>query len=164
MFAVYADFDPKIEHFLNAEVPLLRPRAHSNLRSGNHFANRNPQIPEIAITLIALQFAAFSLTAAYLAFSCAMLHHRNQISWEALVSRLHSAWLDAASPHGVPALASGRSASWSAWRDAGTLLQLANFADRHSFAIDPAILATLRADAAHLRFAALRSLIRPRGF
>jgi hypothetical protein len=140
---------------------LRPPQARSNLRSGNHFAYRTGkrQIAEIAITLIALQFAAFTVTAAYLAFSVVMLHRRNQVSLESLSSRLDPAWLAGGSVR-VANRASDRSASWSAFRDAGILLQMADFADRNDCAIDPSLLASLRADAIRMRFEVLNSFFR----
>jgi hypothetical protein len=138
---------------------------HSNLRNGGHFAYRPTQIsvPEIAITLITVQFAGFTMIAAYLAFSVAMLHRRNQVSWESLSSRIDRTWL-------APALHSGGSARvaapgadgprrWSAFRTAGVLMQMADYADRNGCAVDPSVLAALRADAIRMRVASLRSRV-----
>jgi hypothetical protein len=106
----------------------------------------------------------FTLTAAYLAFSVAALHRRNQLSWETLSSRLHPAWISGAMPVSssarVAVLASDRSARWSAFRDAGVLMQMADYADRNGIAGDPSVLASLRADAIRMRFAVLQSLVR----
>lgn len=115
---------------------------------------------EIKIAPLVIQFAAFAVTAGYLVLSAAMLHRRNQLSWESLLSRLHPAWL---APHSAPAsaLMSAPSMCLSAFRDAGVLMQMAGFADRHSSGIDPSIIASLYAEAVQMRFAGLRSLVRP---
>jgi hypothetical protein len=153
---------PEIERFIDAEVALRPPLTSSNLRSGQHFAYRTGkrQIAEIAITLIALQSAAFTLTAAYLVFSAVMLHRRNQLSWDSLSSRLHPAWASTryAAPFG--AIAADRSALWSAFRDAGVLMQMADYADRNGVAVDRSVVASMRADAIRIRFAVLQSFLR----
>jgi hypothetical protein len=103
------------------------------------------------------------MIAAYLAFSAAALHRRNQVSWESLSSRLDPAWLAPAMPVSESArfavLATDRAARWSAFRNAGVLMQMADFADRNSSAIDPSVLASLRADAIRMRFAVLYSFV-----
>jgi hypothetical protein len=99
------------------------------------------------------------MTAAYLTASAVMLHRRNQLSWESLSSRLHPAW----SSGGYAPLvvnASDCSTRWSAFRDAGVLVQMADFADRNGSAIDPSLLASLRADAIRMRFGVLNSFFR----
>jgi hypothetical protein len=153
-------------HVLDAEVALPPFPPRFNLRNGGDFANRPTQLsdPEITITLIALQFAVFTLTAAYLAFSAATLHRRNQVSWQSLSSRLQPSWISEAMPVSssarVAVLASDRSARWSAFRDAGILMQMADYADRNGIAVDPSVLASLRADAIRMRFAVLRPFVR----
>ncbi|HMG86928.1 MAG TPA: hypothetical protein VK574_14445 [Terracidiphilus sp.] len=99
------------------------------------------------------------MTAAYLTFSAATLHRRNQLSWESLSSRLQPAWSVSSSAR-VAVLASDRSARWSAFRDAGVLMQMADYADRNGVAVDPSVLASLRADAIRMRFAVLQSFVR----
>jgi hypothetical protein len=103
------------------------------------------------------------MIAAYLGFSAAALHRRNQLSWESLSSRLDPAWLAPAMAVSesarVAVLASDRSARWSAFRNAGVLMQMADFADRNSSALDPSVLASLRADAIRMRFAVLYSFV-----
>ena len=154
-------FQPKIEHLVDAEVALRRSPSGSNLRGGGNSVYRPTQcsVPEDTITLIAFQFAAFTLIAAYLAFSVATLHRRNQVSWESLSSRLDPAWSLAGSA-GVAVLASDRSVRWSAFRNAGVLMQMADYADRNGTAIDPSVLSSLRADAIRMRIAVLQSLVR----
>ena len=93
------------------------------------------------------------MIAAYLAFSVAMLHRCNQLAWQSLSSRIDQAWL-------APALASCGSARWSAFRSAGVLMQMADYADRNGGAVDPSVLASLRADAIRIRVAALHSHVR----
>ncbi len=103
----------------------------------------------------------FTLTAAYLAFSVVALHRRNQLSWESLSSRLHPAWISGAMPVSSSArVAADRSARWSAFRDAGVLMQMADYADRNGIAVDPSVLASLRSDAIRMRFAVLHAFVR----
>lgn len=99
------------------------------------------------------------MTAAYLAFSAVVLHRRNQLSWESLTSRLHPAWSSGGYAP-VAAIASDRFGRWSAFREAGVLMHMADFADRNGSAIDPSVLASLRVDAIRLRFAVLQSFLR----
>jgi hypothetical protein len=154
-----------IAHVLDAEVALPPTQSRFTLRNGGDFACRPTRLSglETTIALIALQFALFAMIAAYLAFSAATLHRRNRVSWESLSSRLDPARLAPAMAVSesarVAVLASDRSARWSAFRDAGVLMQMADFADRNSSAIDPSALASLRADAIRMRFAVLYSFV-----
>jgi hypothetical protein len=151
----------KIAHLIDAEVALSHSHSRFNLRSGRSFAYPSTQLsgPEITINLIAFQFAMFTLTAAYLAFSVAALHRRNQVSWESLSSRLHPASSISRSAR-VAVLASDWSTRWSAFRDAGVVMQMADYAERNGLAVDPSELASLRADAIRMRFGVLHAFIR----
>lgn len=155
-------FDPKIKHFVDAEVALPPFPSRFNLRNGGDFAYRLTRLSglEITITPIAFQFAGFTMIATYLAFSVAMLHRRNQLSWQSLSSRIDQAWLVPSDGSArVAAPASDRSARWSAFRTAGVLMQMADYADRNGGAVDPSVLASLRADAIRIRVAALYSRV-----
>ena len=103
------------------------------------------------------------MISAYLAFSVAMLHRRNQLSWESMSSRIDQAWMAPAFASGgfarVATPAADRSARWSAIRTAGVLMQMADYADRNGCAVDPSVLACLRADAIRMRVAALLSRV-----
>ncbi|HEV2472629.1 MAG TPA: hypothetical protein VGS41_08200 [Chthonomonadales bacterium] len=99
------------------------------------------------------------MAAAYLAFSAAALHRRNQLSWESLSSRLHPGWAVDGSAR-VAVVASERSARWSAFRNAGVLMQMLDIADRSGCVIDQSVLSSLRNDAIRMRMAVLRSFVR----
>ncbi len=96
-------FVPKSAHLIDAEVALSPPPTRFNLRSGQNFRLSFDATPNRGNHDHSdrIQFAIFTLTAAYLAFSVVTLHRRNQLSWESLSSRLHPAW----SPRATPAVA-----------------------------------------------------------
>jgi hypothetical protein len=114
-------------------------------------AARLNSLSEITILLIALQFAAFITIATYLTSVAFAMHRRNRSSWTSLVSQLHPAW--SAERVRIPERLADRS---RLFRDAGILMQMADFAERNGSAIPPATLASLREDAVRLRLAVLR--------
>jgi hypothetical protein len=106
--------------------------------------------------LIPLQLAAFSLTALYMFRRCSELHARNRRSWDEIVSRLSPAWKCAKplQPGDSAPLAAAR--LWTVYRDAGVMMELADYADRHGR--DSSSVQELRFTALSLRFTALRAL------
>lgn len=120
--------------------------------------------------IVALQIAVVVLVALFLGWSGLRAARRNRQSWESMLARLRRNWHDCAisahfpwkeglsvSPdenwkciHGVRGL-------WAMYRNAGVMLELANFAARHVGA-DPAVLNTLREDAIQIRLAALQAI------
>jgi len=106
--------------------------------------------------LIPLQLAAFALTAFYMYRRWSELHARNRRSWQQIVSRLSPAWKGAVplQPGDIAPLAAA--GLWTVYRDAGVMMELADYADRHGR--DSSSVQELRFTALSLRFAALRAL------
>jgi len=108
------------------------------------------------------------MIALYLGNFAAEQQRRNQQSWESLVGRLHQAWHAGGSGSGA-AIATGRRELWAAYRDAGVIMQMADFAERNSGGLDPSLelsfdpsfLKALRADAIQVRLAVLKAVARP---
>ena len=100
----------------------------------------------------------------YLGYWRVELRRRNLQSWESLVVRLDPAWGEA----GVgiskgPAEMSSQSARglWLMHRDAGIMLQIANFAERNGVeSVDPESLEALRRDAIQIRICVVKRLVR----
>ena len=90
-------------------------------------------------------------------------HRRNGQSWESLVGRLHKTWF-ACGFGSAPAMATGRRELWAAYRGAGVIMQMADFAERNGGALnssfDARFLSALRADAIRVRLAVLRAVTR----
>jgi len=84
------------------------------------------------------------------------LHARNRRSWDEIVSRLSPAWkcADLLQPGDTTLLAAAR--LWTVFRDAGVMMELADYADRDGR--DSGSVQELRFTALSLRFAALRAL------
>lgn len=121
--------------------------------------------------LIVLQIAAVSLVALYLGWMRLRVWQRNRQSWEGMLARLHHGWNAGALSEHFPwkeglhvtpdenwARIRGARGLWIMYRNAGVMLEMADFAARHA-GIDPALLETLRTDATQLRFAALQALL-----
>jgi hypothetical protein len=121
--------------------------------------------------LITLQIAAVALVALYLGWSRLRVWQRNRQSWEGMLQRLHHGWNAGALSEHFPwkegldispdenwTRIHGARGLWIMYRNAGVMLEMADFAARHA-GIDPALLETLRADATQIRLAALYALI-----
>ena len=93
---------------------------------------------------------------------------RNQQSWDSLMSRLHPIgclrvlsiqfpWKEGLSstPDEAWEQMQGVSSLWALYRDAGVLLEIADFAARNSDSVDPILLQSLRHDAIQIRLHAL---------
>jgi len=120
--------------------------------------------------LAIFQVAAVSLIALYFVCWRIRAHRRSHQSWEAMLVRLHHGWNAGALSEHFP-WKEGLSASpdetwerirgihglWAMYRNAGIMLELADFAARHIGA-DPALLNTLRSDATQIRLCALQAM------
>jgi len=108
------------------------------------------------VILFPLQLAAFSLMALFMFRRWSELHARNRRSWDEIVSRLSPAWkcADLLQPGDTTLLAAAR--LWTVFRDAGVMMELADYADRDGR--DSGSVQELRFTALSLRFAALRAL------
>src|SRR6266536_1331174 len=89
-----------------------------------------------------------ALVAIYLGHRTTLLHHRNMQSWESLVARLHPKWS-----------VGGERRLWGMFREAGVMLEMADYAERNGTSVDLAIVNTLRRDALRIRIDVLKALV-----
>jgi hypothetical protein len=117
-----------------------------------------------------LQFAAVPSIALYLGVWVYGAHRRNHRSWESMLGRLkhswnlkdlneHFPWKEglSATPEDTWNQIGGAKGIWVMYRNAGTMLEMADFAARHA-GVDPIVLEVLRGDATQIRMAALKAL------
>lgn len=108
---------------------------------------------ESKIILIPLQLAAFALTTFYMFYRWSELRRRNQRTWEEIVSRLSPA------SAGLRTDEPGETADlWTVFRDAGVMMELADYAQRHGRDFDAGTIQVLRFTALWLRFSVMRAL------
>lgn len=120
--------------------------------------------------LSVLQIAAVTFIALYFAWLRLRARIRNHQSWESLLAKLrrgwnacelseHFPWKEglSASPEQIWARMRGVRGLWAMYRNAGTMLELADFAARHA-GVDPELLTTLRSDATQIRLCVLKAL------
>jgi hypothetical protein len=121
--------------------------------------------------LAVFQVAIVALIAFYLGWMRLRAHRRKHQSWETMLIRLHHGWNAGElsehfpwkeglsySPDETWTRIRGARGLWAMYRNAGIMLELADFAARHT-GCDPALLNTLRADAMQVRLGALKALI-----
>jgi len=111
--------------------------------------------PVSTIILIPLQFGVFVLISLYLVYSSVELRRRNQREWPAIVRRLSPAWNAA----GSAMISSGPDRLWAMYRDAGALMELADYAERSDPYLDDRAIQELRGDALRIRFNALKAFV-----
>ena len=85
------------------------------------------------------------------------LHARNQRTWDEIVGRLSPAWNGAGSVE-ADKLPLATSKLWTAYRDAGVIMELADYAHHHGRDFDASSVQELRVTALCLRFTALKAL------
>jgi len=120
---------------------------------------------------IYLQVAAFVLVAAYLGYRRMVLARRNGRSWESLIARLdigwsgrplseHFLWKEGLSstPDEAWEHMRGIRGLWAMFRNAGVMLEMADYAAGCGDSADPMLLQMLRTDAMQIRFCALITL------
>jgi hypothetical protein len=120
--------------------------------------------------IIALQVVAVALVVLFLGWSRVRIWRRNHQSWEGMLAHMHHGlsagvfsehfpWKEGlnASPDETWTRINGVHGLWAMYRNAGIMLELADFAARH-VGSDPALLDTLRADATQIRLAALQAI------
>ena len=95
----------------------------------------------------------------------AKMHRRNQRSWQAIVGRMSSEG-EAASRTSSPGSGEALGALWSgqaraAFRDAGVLMEMADYAERNAWP-DAARMQAVRVAAVQMRMAAAKAMIRRR--
>ena len=117
-----------------------------------------------------LQIAAVFLVAVYLRRWRAGLQRRNRQTWESLIARLRQGcnvrelsadflWREglSVSPEDVWTRMNGPRGLWAMYKNAGVMMEMAEFAARHS-EVDPALLETLRSDAGQIRLCVVQAL------
>jgi hypothetical protein len=120
--------------------------------------------------LSSFQFAAVLFAALFLGRWRAGVQRRHGQSWESLIARLqhdcnvremsaHFLWKEglSANPEEAWARIKGPRGLWAMYRNAGVMMEMAEFAARHSD-VDEALLETLRSDAAQIRICVLKAL------
>ena len=94
----------------------------------------------------------------------AQMHLRNHRSWEAISARMSPecrlAWTTTAPARAEALDAIWIKSPWAAFRDAGLLMEMADYAERNSLSEDSARMQTVRASALQLRLAATGAMIR----
>ncbi len=105
--------------------------------------------------LIPLQAALLTLVTTYLVYSVTEQFRRSHRSWQAIVSRLSFDW-NAGTAFCVPALEK----PWTAFRDAGVMMEMADYIERHAREFDASALESLRIAALQMRLQSLMALTR----
>jgi hypothetical protein len=104
--------------------------------------------------LIPLQLVLLALITAYMVYFATEQYRRNHRSWHAIVNRLSFAWNGASLNLGVAV------SPWTAFRNAGVMMEMADYLEGHAQEFETASLETLRCTAIHLRFESLLALAR----
>jgi hypothetical protein len=118
-----------------------------------------------------LQVAAVVPVAAYLGYLRTKMRRRNTQTWESLIARLKPGWSGrqlsehflwkeglSSTPDETWEHIQGTRGLWAMLNNAGIMLEMADFAARHSETADPTLLATLRTDAMQIRLCTLITL------
>jgi len=121
--------------------------------------------------LALLQIAAIAGVAIYLVRWRSGVRKRNEESWDSLLARLRPDWsARELSDHflwkeGINATAEdawrrmeGPKGLWAMYQNTRVMLEMANYADRHSENVDRLLLETLRSDAMQIRVCVLMAL------
>ncbi len=124
----------------------------------------------VPMLLSLFQFALVLLVAVYLGRLRVNMRRRNGQTWELLIARLrqdfnarelsaHFLWREglSASPEEAWTHMKGPRGLWAIYRNAAVMMEMAEFATRHSN-VDAALLETLRSDAAQIQFCVLKSM------
>jgi hypothetical protein len=118
-----------------------------------------------------VQIAIVTGVAAYLFLWRSRMRRRNAQSWEALLARLrpdwsarelsdHFLWKEGidASPEDAWRRMQGPKGLWVMFKNAGVMLEMADFAAKNDNSVDPVAVATLRSDAMQIRLCVLMAL------
>jgi hypothetical protein len=121
--------------------------------------------------LLGLQIGLPFALAAYFAAIRIRLGRRNRQSWESLISRLQPMrclqslsnqfpWKEglSATPDETWEQIHGTRGLWTLFRNAGVMMEIADFAARNSESFDPALLHALRNDAMQIRLGAIDAI------
>lgn len=118
-----------------------------------------------------LQFAAFVVVAISLIRWRVCLSRRNSESWDSLLARLKPGWSAhnlsddflvkeglSAPPEEIWELMQGARGLWAMYRNAGVMLEMADYAERNGAFSNSELTASLRGDAMQIRVGALTTL------
>lgn len=121
--------------------------------------------------LTVLQIVAVSLVVGYLGYLRFSVARRSKQSWESLIARLQQGWSGrqlsehflwkeglSSTPDETWVHIQGTRGLWAMFKNAGVMLQMADFAARHAENVDPELLRTLRSDAVQLRLCTLMTI------
>jgi hypothetical protein len=121
--------------------------------------------------LTVLQIVAVSLVVGYLVYLRISVGRRKNLSWEALVARLQSGWSGrqlsehflwkeglSSTPDETWEQIQGTRGLWAMHKNAGIMLQMADYAARNAENVDPELLRTLRSDAMQIRLCTLMTI------
>ncbi len=116
------------------------------------------------MTLIPLQIVLLVLIATVVVWSLVEMHRRQRRSWQEIVVRMspecRQAWGERS-----PDRSKGVTAAWIrsprlAFRDAGVLMEMADYTERNAVTFDPLFLHRFRNTAVRLRLTAARAMVR----
>ena len=123
------------------------------------------------MTLAILQIGAVVLVVAYLGYLRVSMARRNKQSWESLIARLQTGWSGrqlsehflwkeglSSTPDQTWEHIQGTRGLWAMYKNAGVMLQMADYAARHAENVDPELLRTLRSDAVQIRLCAIMTI------
>jgi hypothetical protein len=107
-----------------------------------------------------LHSVVLALVTTYMGYSVAEQYRRSHRSWQAIVSRLSFKW-----ETGTPLHANNLSSTtwvhpWTAFRDAGVMMEMVDYMERNSSQVDTVRPDTLRVVAIRMRFESLKALTR----
>ncbi len=118
--------------------------------------------------ITALQIGALALVVGYLVYLRISMARRNGQSWESLIARLQPGWSGrqlsehflwkeglSSTPEDTWEHIQGTRGLWAMHKNAGVMLQMADYAARHGENVDPALLQALRSDAMQVRLCTL---------
>lgn len=121
--------------------------------------------------LTVLQIVAVSLVVGYLGYLRISIGRRKGQSWEALISRLQTGWSGrqlsehflwkegvSSTPDDTWVHIGGMRGLWAMHKNAGVMLQMADYASHHGENVDPELLRTLRSDAMQIRLCTLTTI------
>jgi hypothetical protein len=104
--------------------------------------------------LIPLQLGTFTLTLLYLIYSRVEMRRRLCRSWQAIASRLSPTCF-----HTESTAASLGAMARVRYRDAGVMMEIADYAERNARNLDHILIEELRSDALKIRIGILRTLL-----
>jgi hypothetical protein len=123
------------------------------------------------MSIMVIQIAAVVPVAAYLGYLRTTMRRRNNQSWESIISRLQRGWSGrqlsehflwkeglSSTPDETWEHIQGTHGLWAMHKNAGIMLELADYAAQHSDSIEPVLLQTLRTDAIQIRLCTLMTL------